>query len=88
MYTVFIVGHTDCGGVKASYEAAHNHNQPSIPGSLGQWLAPVVELSRRLGPEVLYDQLAARNVEEQFNRLVASAAFRDAGRIGGFIPSQ
>ena len=79
-YAVFLVGHTDCGGAKASYNAAH-YGQP-IPGPLGHWLAPLVALSKALGRQVKPDLLVVKNVEEQFNKLVASSEFRGARRIG------
>jgi carbonic anhydrase len=79
-HAVFIVGHTDCGGAKASYKAAHG-NTP-ILGPLGQWLEPLVALSRELGSTVTPDELAVRNVQEQFSKLVGSKAFREARRKG------
>ena len=44
-----------------------------------------IVLSIVLSAAVMLDALAARNLEAQFNRLVASATFRNAGCIGGFI---
>ena len=82
-HAVYIVGHTDCGGAKASYGAAHG-GKPLI-GPLGQWLVPLIALSEELGRAVTPDELAIANVQKQFSKLVTSEAFKGAGRKGEHV---
>ena len=47
--TVVVAGHTDCGGVKASYKAAQaGLAAPTTP--LERWLAPLIALAEALPP--------------------------------------
>lgn len=44
---VAVVGHTDCGGVKAALRDATSPHQK--PGALGGWLANLTQLAKKLG---------------------------------------
>ena len=64
---VRVVGHTDCGGVKACYNAVRPgpNSQAIAPDSvLWTWLGPLRELAARHMDDSI-DQLAARNVRVQ-----------------------
>jgi len=60
-----VVGHTDCGGVKACYNAVRPGPNPISKDSvLWTWLGPLRELAaRHMGDSV--NELAARNVRVQ-----------------------
>ena len=64
---VRIVGHTDCGGVKACYNAVRPgpNSQAIAPDSvLWAWLGPLRDLAARHMDDSI-DQLAVRNVRVQ-----------------------
>lgn len=46
---VFIVGHSECGGAAASYNAVKSGVAPSSTTPLGRWLSPLIKLAESLG---------------------------------------
>jgi carbonic anhydrase len=59
---VRVVGHIDCGGVKAARGAAHG--QPIKDATLARWLGPLTKLATDHKGDS-EDQLAERNVRQQ-----------------------
>ena len=69
---VIVVGHTNCGGVKAAKEAAEE--DPSEPESaLERWLGPLTELAR-LNKESDLTTLIEANIGEQVANIAKSEA--------------
>ena len=79
-HLVYLVGHTDCGGVKASYDAAHR--QMPVTGPLGVWLQPLISLSISAGANVMDNELSVLNLRQQFGNVAQSDAFLRANRKG------
>jgi carbonic anhydrase len=66
--TVLVVGHTNCGGAIACFDAANT--PPSEPTtSLGRWLAPLTEHVRTLKLEGLSKSEALTKIVEESVRV-------------------
>ena len=63
-----IVGHTDCGGVKACYDAVRGGTAVAPDSVLWAWLGPLRELAARHKNDPI-DQLAVRNVRLQMQNV-------------------
>jgi len=65
---VVIVGHTECAGAIASYNAAKNPSSSSGDTPLGRWLTPLTQLASNLqsqSPEGGISLLVEENVKAQ-----------------------
>ncbi|KAM5545069.1 hypothetical protein V8D89_001180 [Ganoderma adspersum] len=70
-HVVIVVGHTNCGGVKAAQDAAQG--APSEPESaLERWLVPLTELARKTEGDL--NTLTDANVGEQVANILKSEA--------------
>ncbi|ODV60163.1 carbonic anhydrase [Ascoidea rubescens DSM 1968] len=73
---ILIVGHTDCGGIKASLSIKDKHNT-GLPKQLNTWLEPVIDLrfkhqkylSQFSDIDEAVSRLSELNVKEQYNYL-------------------
>ncbi|VDB95368.1 unnamed protein product [Peniophora sp. CBMAI 1063] len=79
---VVVVGHTQCGGAAACYEAA-KHAQPAAPpqSPLGRWLGPLTDMATKLNlahadPEHALPVLVEANVRKQVENLCKAAPLR------------
>ncbi|KAI0036324.1 carbonic anhydrase [Vararia minispora EC-137] len=85
---ILVVGHSDCAGVTAAYNALQPKN-PSVPAdSLTRWLAPLTALALSLGignvqpPKDAITLLVEENVKAQVANTDASAAVKKAREEG------
>ena len=85
--SVVLVGHTNCGGAAACYDAACAGPAGAPSDSLGRWLAPLVDLATSLNladsdrPSALA-KLVDANVRKQVGNLVASDVMQKAWAAG------
>ena len=83
---VVVVGHSNCGGVAACVAAAGAPPQePKTP--LLRWLAPLTDLARSLGPNLLPEKeaislLVEENVRKQVENLAETETIRKAQKRG------
>ena len=84
---VVLVGHSNCGGAAACYDAACAGPAGAPSDSLGRWLAPLVDLAMSLNladsdrPSALA-KLVDANVRKQVGNLVASDVMQNAWAAG------
>lgn len=81
-----VVGHTDCGGVKACYNAVRGDTSIHADSVLWSWLGPLRVLAA-LNMNQSPDQLAATNVREQMRNVSAVLGFLGVRnvRVIGFV---
>ena len=84
---VVLVGHSNCGGAAACYDAACAGPAGAPSDSLGRWLAPLVDLATSLNladsdrPSALA-KLVDANVRKQVENLAASDVMQNAWAAG------
>ena len=86
---VVVVGHSNCGGVIASIEAAGSPPQPAS-SPLTRWLTPLVDLARSLKVDSLGEQeavsfLVKESVKKQVKNLVGMETITNAWRQGNDV---
>ena len=81
---VRVVGHTDCGGVKACHDEVKGHSR--IPPELREWLRPLLELAHQhAGRSAL--ELTEENVRTQVwnvRKVLNDLGFESVG-VKGFV---
>ncbi|KAF8327279.1 carbonic anhydrase [Cantharellus anzutake] len=72
-------GHTKCGGAAASYDLLWSPDPPQgILGTpLGDWLEPLINLARELGPATNREEGVLRLLEENVRRAAMNIARSD-----------
>ncbi|KAF9034297.1 carbonic anhydrase [Panaeolus papilionaceus] len=68
---IMIVGHTDCGGVKAAYQVAHPDHKAGLPWPLRCWLTHLIHLAKSMVGQSERD-LIDENVRVQVRALRAA----------------
>ncbi|KAK7442205.1 hypothetical protein VKT23_016177 [Stygiomarasmius scandens] len=75
---IFVVGHLDCGGVRAAYSVAHGNESPSLHADLLRWLDPLIAFSREIGPDGGVDRLTRENIKQQVKNVLQALVTQDA----------
>ncbi|KZV71149.1 carbonic anhydrase [Peniophora sp. CONT] len=79
---VVVVGHTQCGGATACYEAAkHAHPAAPLHSPLGRWLSPLTDMATKLNlghtePDHAVTALVEANVRKQVENLCEAEPLR------------
>ncbi|THU84408.1 hypothetical protein K435DRAFT_687566 [Dendrothele bispora CBS 962.96] len=73
----FVVGHSDCGGVKAAYDVAHGDENPVLHPDLRRWLDPLIALSKEIGPDGGVDELTRENIKRQVDNVLEALGAQD-----------
>ena len=84
---VVLVGHSNCGGAAACYDAACAGPADAPSDSLGRWLAPLVDLATSLNladsdRSSALAKLVDANVRKQVENLAASDVMQNAWAAG------
>ena len=69
---IIVVGHTQCGGAIACFNAAKNPSSPSDDTPLGRWLTPLTQLASNLQsefPDGGVSLLVEENVKAQVQKV-------------------
>ncbi|KAI0056984.1 carbonic anhydrase [Artomyces pyxidatus] len=82
---VAVVGHTQCGGAAACYQAAQEPPAAEAPATpLARWIAPLIDLARSLGPGAhestahALRHLVEANVRKQVDNICATPLITNA----------
>jgi carbonic anhydrase len=82
-----VVGHTDCGGVKACYNAVHGNTSISSDSVLWTWLGPLRVLAEEFKERTIIE-LTEQNVRVQAENVVTvltRLGRNDSVKVEGYV---